>query len=33
VFPADTIILPGHGVDSTVGNERPHLQEWVERGW
>ena len=33
VFPADTIILPGHGVDSTIGNERPHLQEWVERGW
>ena len=33
VFPADTIILPGHGVDSTIGNERPHLQEWVDRGW
>jgi glyoxylase-like metal-dependent hydrolase (beta-lactamase superfamily II) len=32
-FPADTIILPGHGVDSTIGNERPHLQEWVDRGW
>lgn len=32
-FPADTIILPGHGVDSTIGNERPHLQEWVARGW
>ncbi len=32
-FPAETIILPGHGVDSTIGNERPHLQEWVARGW
>ena len=32
-FPADTIILPGHGVDSTIGNERPHLQEWVARGF
>ena len=32
-FPADTIILPGHGVDSTIGTERPHLQEWVDRGW
>jgi glyoxylase-like metal-dependent hydrolase (beta-lactamase superfamily II) len=31
-FPADTIILPGHGVDSTIGTERPHLQEWVDRG-
>jgi glyoxylase-like metal-dependent hydrolase (beta-lactamase superfamily II) len=32
-FPAETVILPGHGVDSTIGNERPHLHEWVERGW
>ena len=32
-FPADTIVLPGHGVDTTIGNERPHLAEWVERGW
>jgi glyoxylase-like metal-dependent hydrolase (beta-lactamase superfamily II) len=33
VFPPDTVILPGHGVDSTIGHERPHLQEWVDRGW
>ena len=33
VFPAETIVLPGHGVDTTIGRERPHLQEWVERGW
>lgn len=32
-FPADTIVLPGHGDDTTIGAERPHLQEWVERGW
>jgi glyoxylase-like metal-dependent hydrolase (beta-lactamase superfamily II) len=31
--PAETIVLPGHGVDTTVGAERPHLQEWVDRGW
>ncbi|HEV3226558.1 MAG TPA: MBL fold metallo-hydrolase [Acidimicrobiales bacterium] len=30
---SDTIILPGHGDQSTVGDERPHLQEWVDRGW
>ena len=32
-FPADTIVLPGHGLDTTVGTERPHLQEWIDRGW
>jgi len=29
----ETIILPGHGDQSTIGTERPHLQEWVDRGW
>lgn len=33
VFDGDTIIWPGHGAPSTVGAERPHLDEWVERGW
>jgi glyoxylase-like metal-dependent hydrolase (beta-lactamase superfamily II) len=28
-----TIVMPGHGVDTTIGAERPHLQEWVDRGW
>lgn len=32
-FPTDTIVLPGHGLDTTIGAERPHLQEWVDRGW
>lgn len=32
-LPPSTIVLPGHGLDTTIGNERPHLQEWVERGW
>lgn len=32
-FDADTIVLPGHGDRTTVGTERPHLQEWVDRGW
>jgi glyoxylase-like metal-dependent hydrolase (beta-lactamase superfamily II) len=33
VLPADTLVLPGHGLDTTIGTERPHLQEWVDRGW
>ena len=32
-IPADTIVLPGHGDQTTIGNERPHLQEWIDRGW
>jgi glyoxylase-like metal-dependent hydrolase (beta-lactamase superfamily II) len=30
---ADTLVLPGHGEDTTIGSERPHLDEWVARGW
>src|SRR6266513_1098780 len=32
-IPDDTIVLPGHGADTTIGTERPHLQEWIDRGW
>jgi len=32
-LPADTVVLPGHGADTTIGAEQPHLQEWVDRGW
>jgi glyoxylase-like metal-dependent hydrolase (beta-lactamase superfamily II) len=28
-----THVLPGHGDDTTVGRERPHFDEWAERGW
>lgn len=30
---ADTIVLPGHGDQTTIGAESPNLQEWVDRGW
>ncbi|WP_225727174.1 MULTISPECIES: MBL fold metallo-hydrolase [unclassified Nocardia] len=29
----DTVVYPGHGDDTTLGAERPHLGEWRERGW
>jgi glyoxylase-like metal-dependent hydrolase (beta-lactamase superfamily II) len=32
-FADDVTIWPGHGAESTIGAERPHLDEWVERGW
>lgn len=28
-----TMILPGHGLDTTIGAERPHVEEWRARGW
>ncbi|MEO6018667.1 MAG: MBL fold metallo-hydrolase [Knoellia sp.] len=33
VFDDDTWVYPGHGGDTTLGAERPHLAEWRERGW
>lgn len=32
-FPDKTIVLPGHGIDTTIGAERPQLAAWVARGW
>jgi glyoxylase-like metal-dependent hydrolase (beta-lactamase superfamily II) len=32
-LPDDLRVLPGHGLDTPIGTERPHLQEWVDRGW
>lgn len=32
-LPADLHVLPGHGLDTTLGTERPHFDTWVERGW
>jgi len=32
-LPKETVVMPGHGVSTTIGHERPHLQEWVARGW
>ncbi len=32
-LPGDMMVLPGHGVQTTIGEESPHLQEWVDRGW
>ena len=33
VLPDETWIYPGHGKDTTLGDERPHLEEWRARGW
>jgi glyoxylase-like metal-dependent hydrolase (beta-lactamase superfamily II) len=32
-LPDETWVYPGHGGDTTLGAERPHLEEWRERGW
>ncbi len=32
-LPDETWVYPGHGGDTTLGAERPHLDEWRERGW
>lgn len=28
-----TVVLPGHGAATTIGDERPQLPEWIARGW
>jgi glyoxylase-like metal-dependent hydrolase (beta-lactamase superfamily II) len=32
-LPDETWFYPGHGNDSLLGTERPHVEEWRERGW
>jgi glyoxylase-like metal-dependent hydrolase (beta-lactamase superfamily II) len=32
-LPDETWFYPGHGDDSDLGRERPHLAEWRARGW
>ena len=32
-LPDDTIVMPGHGLDTTLGIERPALPEWRARRW
>ena len=32
-LPDGTWVYPGHGNDTTLGAERPHLAEWRARGW
>jgi len=32
-LPDETWVYPGHGWDTTVGTERPQLDEWFERKW
>ncbi|MFF7991650.1 MBL fold metallo-hydrolase [Kitasatospora xanthocidica] len=33
VLPDEAWVYPGHGNDTTLGAERPHLEEWRDRGW
>ena len=32
-YPDETLVLPGHGATTTLGAERPSLEEWRARGW
>jgi glyoxylase-like metal-dependent hydrolase (beta-lactamase superfamily II) len=32
-LPDGTWVYPGHGDDTTLGVERPHVTEWRARGW
>ncbi|QXQ12554.1 MBL fold metallo-hydrolase [Skermania piniformis] len=32
-YPDHAVVYPGHGDDTTLGAERPHLAEWRARGW
>jgi len=32
ILPGDTVVHTGHGDDTTIGAEAPHLDEWITRG-
>lgn len=32
-LPEDTVVLTGHGDPTSLGAEKPHLQEWIDRGY
>ena len=32
-YPDGAVVHPGHGKPTTLGAERPHLDEWRARGW
>ena len=32
-LPKETIVMPGHGLDTTIGTEIPSLQSWIDRGF
>lgn len=33
VYPDTAVVHPGHGKPTTLGTERPHLEQWRQRGW
>lgn len=32
-LPPETVVRTGHGEDTTIGEEAPHLDEWIARGY
>lgn len=32
-LPDETLVLPGHGDETTIGSERPDVERWRRRGW
>lgn len=33
ILPAETLVRPGHGRDTVLSAEMPHLEDWITRGW